>query len=111
MEGAIVLVTLVVTTINVLAVMLGRGREINAARIAFASGLVALATFPMSLVAALLSFVPAPLDSPAPMLLFLFLGVLAGATLCSAAMLVPLFRNTGSGPNDSSKPTPLRGAA
>jgi hypothetical protein len=111
MEGAIVLVTLGVTAINVLAVVLGRGRETKAARIAFASGLVALSTFPMSFVAALLGFIPAPLDGPAPVLLVLCLGILAGATLCSAAMLVPLFRNTGPGPNNSSKPTPLRGAA
>ena len=111
MEVAIVVVTMAVTAVNVLAVLLGRARDTKPARVAFASGLVALSAFPLTFVAALVGFVPAPLDGPAPVLLFLCLGVLAGTTLCSAAMLVSLLRGAGPGPNKSSKPTPLRGAA
>ena len=111
MEVAIFLVTVAVTAINVFAVLLGRAGISKSAHVAFASGLVALSAFPLTFVAAIAGFVPAPLDGPAPVLVLLGLGVLAGTTLCSAAMLVSLLRGAGPGPNKLSKPTPPRGAA
>lgn len=107
MEVAVVLSTLVVSSINALALVLGRTGGTRPARVAFNSGLVALSAFPLAFVAALVSFVPAPLDGPAPLLLILCLVVLVGATLCSFAMLLTLLRRTGAGStNATTSPRP-----
>lgn len=103
--------TLGVSGINVISVLLGRQCQTKAARVAFASGLAGLCACPLAFAIALAGFAPAPLDARPPVFLIGCLAILAGATLCSAIVLVPLLRNAGAGPKISSKSTPPHGTA
>ena len=111
MGNAAISITLTVVFVNALAVVLGRLTHDRATRTAFISGVAGLCVFPLGCLAAVMEFVPPPLDGPEPVLLLATIAALSVATFCSFVSASLLLTRRRPRPNNSSKPTPLRGAA
>lgn len=102
MGSAAIAITLTVVFVNALAVVLGRLTHDRATRTAFVSGVAGLCVFPLGCLAAVMEFVPPPLDGPAPVFLMAAIAALSVATLCSLVSATLLLARRRRRPNCSS---------